>query len=142
MQLGNLIYTTQKQWRLPVVCFGAFCIAFFGFIPGMGLPGAILLIATDSILQMLGTPFGYRGFLFFSHGDDYVWPAAILLTWSLAPILVIAYAIAFRALRTKPTWQKWLAYFAVILALGIAVTLWMYQSIATSSVTHLLPSQI
>jgi hypothetical protein len=131
MKCTNLIHTPNGQWRLYIVCIIAFCVAFFGFIPGMGLPGALLLMATDSVLNVFGGHFGYKGFFYFSHGDDYVWPAAIMMTWALAPMIVLGYLVAFRGLYNRVNWQKWLAFTTVLLVLGIGVTLWMYGSIAS-----------
>lgn len=95
----------------------------------MGLPGAILLIAADSILMALGGLFGYRGILYSSEGDPYVWSAAILLTLALCPILSAAYIVAFRRLHHARRWKQWLAYTLTILILGTGTTLWMYLSL-------------
>ncbi len=107
--------TPLKPW---IVITLSFVVTALGIIPGLGMPGGVMLMIGGIILAPLG-------FFFFpawnpaTWPSDAGWPAAILLTFTLFPFLVIAHTIAFRRLRKLPLWKRWLTWFGTLVAWSV-----------------------
>lgn len=112
-----------KTWVVAAWSLGATAL---GLLPGLGLPGGIMLAIGGIALSPLERIFPRLNQETWS--ADAWWPAAILLTFTLFPFLVIAHHVAFRLLRKKPRAVKWAAWFGVLLSwsiVGYAVMAYM-----------------
>lgn len=93
----------------------AVCIAVFGFIPLMGIPGAIVL----SVSELLAKPFNIE--LLCTKGDS-AWPAAILATWIWPVFIPVSFYLCFNKL-TLPNIAMKCVLFALLLTMfGCIVT--------------------
>ncbi len=110
-----MTHTPAKPWI--VVTFSLVATAL-GIIPGLGMPGGIMLMIGGIILAPLG-------FFFFPVWDiatwptDAGWPAAILLTFTLFPFLIVAHTIAFRRMQKSATWKRWFTWFGTLVAWSV-----------------------
>ncbi len=102
----------------------AVCIAVLGFIPLMGIPGAIVL----EIGQFFASFFGVT--LQALKGDK-AWPAAIYATFFWPPSIPIAYYIAFRKVKDAKKAARW-GIFTFILLLGALLVTALMESLARS----------
>ena len=116
----------------------AIAIGVFGFIPGMGIPGA-LAIGIGSIII---SPFYELKIL----GSQVAWPAAILATWIFPVFIPIGFYLAYRKLKDKRTWIKHLTFLLVLYIGSVLVTvgiegfhLWEMKNAARYTQPPLLP---
>ncbi len=124
----KIFLTPRGQWRVSTVVLMALALMIVGFIPLLGLPGAIVIALGDAALQLLGA--GYLGYQSFNSlpgngSDTYQWGAAIIATWLWPVCLVVAHALAFRVLYAQKKWIQWLTFSGILLAWAMAVTWWI-----------------
>jgi len=98
------------KWSIII----ALAIGIFGFIPGMGIPGALVLTTGEALSGL----FGYH---FYCLEGDRAWPAAILTTWVWPIWIPISYYLCFRLFKTESKRQRWLT-FVVALFVSMLVT--------------------
>jgi len=107
----------RKRHPVRVLALCA-ALAFLGFIPGMGIPGALVMVVGDVILRPFRGLTGYA-----APSGDAAWPAALIVTllwpWSIAAGYMVAeYGISSASSRTR------LAILALVCAAwGILLTL-------------------
>lgn len=99
-----------KRWKVALWSLVATCL---GVIPGLGMPGAVMIaIASLALLPLM--PF--LPFLDpMSWPADAWWPAAILLTFTSFPFLVLAHELSFRRWNA-PRMKQWAAWFGLLVA--------------------------
>ncbi|MBY0546884.1 MAG: hypothetical protein K2W95_06305 [Candidatus Obscuribacterales bacterium] len=97
------------KWSI-IVALG---IAIFGFIPLMGIPGAIVL----SIGELCAEAFKVD--LLCMKGD-HAWPAAILATWIWPVTIPISCFLSFRLWKAPATSARW-GLFLVLLLIGALI---------------------
>lgn len=71
----------------------AICIAIFGFIPGMGLPGAVVFLVASFCIE----PFYHLQCL----EAQRMWPAALLATWLYPLFIPLGFWLAYRKVSKK-----------------------------------------
>jgi hypothetical protein len=111
-------------WKLLLITLG--CMAF-GFIPLMGLPGAVFMGFASPLAKLL---FKYD----LADLKDGAWPMAILVTWLWPPIIMPAWYTVFRwvpLFQTWEAWHRWLLFAAIILVWGTGVALTLFGLVAT-----------
>jgi hypothetical protein len=119
-----LLTTPNGWWKFSKVVGIAVAIAVFGFVPGFGIPGAIVLFLSDWAIQLLGGRlWGYEGLSMYSY--EPVWEAAIYTTFLWPPCIVVGYVVGFHSLRQRPKRIQWLSFVAILSGWGIGITLWM-----------------
>lgn len=103
--------------RMWVVVVAAFFFTLFGFIPGLGLPGALMLVVGGLLLLPLWALWPALNMGEWpSHAG---WGAAIMLELTWFPFLIIAYVFVFRVLREKPPYTRWYAWLSIFVAWSI-----------------------
>ena len=92
----------------------AICIAIFGFIPGMGLPGAIAILLTNLIVS----PFYHLHCL----ESQKIWTSSLMAT-GLFPIFVpLAFWLGFRKVPRRNKYLRYSVFFLVLLSGAMLVT--------------------
>lgn len=102
----------------------AVCIAVLGFIPLMGLPGAVVL----EIGQFFA---GFFGITLRALKGDAAWPAAIYATFFWPVTIPLACYIAFRRMKDANKPVKW-SLFVFILLVGALIVTALIESLARS----------
>lgn len=102
----------------------ALCIAVFGFIPLMGIPGAVVLSIGEACAQLLNIS------LICMKGDR-AWPAAILATWIWPASIPIAYFLTFKVLKIEHNAARW-GVFAGLLFLSSLIVSTLIELLARS----------
>jgi hypothetical protein len=104
-----------KWWKVVTL---SLIVTALGIIPGLGLPGGTMLMLGGIVL-------GPLGYFFFpawnpeTWPQDAAWPAAILLTFTLFPFVIIARVIEFRYMRKLPSWKRSVAWFGMYVAWSV-----------------------
>lgn len=125
--IRKIFLTASGQWRISSVMLLALAIMIFGFIPLMGLPGALVVVTSDLFISTtVGKVFGYRGIVDLPLGDN-AWGLMIYATWLWPVSIVAGYVLGFRLLRKKRTLVRWLAFLAVMALWAIVVTLYLHH---------------
>lgn len=122
----SLLKTKTGQWRLITVFLGALLFGVLGFIPGMGLPGAIMLAAGDLFLMAVA------GFAGYESVNQYAWSqgpemwAAVIAVHLYSPLVIfLSYLVAFRVQCFTGSLRYAVFVFAVILFSAL-ITLGMH----------------
>lgn len=118
----------QLLSRLPRfvrLCALALALAIFGFLPGMGIPGALILEFCDPLLWLMRSALQYPGIPV----NPNVWGAAILTTLLWPWSIPAGYALGFVALRRHPQWVRIGALLFVMVLWGLVLTYHMAQEL-------------
>ncbi|MBX9666522.1 MAG: hypothetical protein K2X93_02840 [Candidatus Obscuribacterales bacterium] len=108
------------RWSLAI----ALSVAILGFIPLMGLPGAVVLTLGEFSAGLLG-------FHLLCLKGDRAWPAAILATWTWPIFIPIAYFLVFKVTKISSKPVQWIMFFLFLYAGVLLVTAgieWMARS--------------
>ncbi len=108
------------RWSFAI----ALAIAILGFIPLMGLPGAVILSLGESSATILG-------FHLVCLKGDRAWPAAILATWIWPVFIPLSYFVVFKATKISSKAAQWIMFFLFLYAGVLLVTAgieWMARS--------------
>lgn len=97
----------------------AIALAVFGFIPGMGLPGAIVFAAFAVVAELV-----YGRGIINRLSDDAIWPIAILMTWLWPISIPVGWLVGWGLLGRFPQATKILAMGMVMVLWGLALTLY------------------
>lgn len=109
---------TRRPWYQALalsICAGL-AVAGLGTVPGMGLPGALVLLPATPFLAMLA-----EGHDLFPR--DSAWPFMIGLTWMLGALL----PPAWMATRRWRGWARGLAFLLVWMALATVGAVALYR---------------
>lgn len=97
----------------------AIALAVFGFIPGMGLPGAIVFAAFSLVAELV-----YGRGIINRISDDAIWPIAIFMTWLWPISLPVGWLVGWGVMGRFPQTTKTLAMLAVMVLWGLGLTLY------------------
>jgi hypothetical protein len=97
----------------------AIALAVFGFIPGMGLPGAIVFAAFALVAELV-----YGRGIINRLSDDAIWPIAIFMTWLWPISIPVGWLVGWGAFGHFPRAAKILAMGAVMALWGLGLTLY------------------
>ncbi|MEQ1849736.1 MAG: hypothetical protein ABL890_04055 [Candidatus Peribacteraceae bacterium] len=123
--IRSILFNKRGQFRVIIVALFSLTLAAFGFIPLMGLPGALMMAVGDFILQWTVGFFGYSGIFTFPRSDAWAWPVAIYATlvWPIG--FFLAYVIAFRLISASRR-TSFIVWTFVLLVWVTLMTLWLY----------------
>lgn len=100
------------------LCVLALALALFGFIPGLGTPGAVVIIVCDPILWLLRDAIAYPGI----PETQAIWSAAILATLLWPWSIPAGYVLGFKLLSRQGSWVRVTTVLGTIFIWCTAVT--------------------
>ncbi|MEQ1849733.1 MAG: hypothetical protein ABL890_04040 [Candidatus Peribacteraceae bacterium] len=119
------------SFKIWVVILMSVLMTMLSLIPGMGLPGGVMLVIGSTVLQLAVGWFGFPT-LYTLPGSDYAWGAAILMTLSLAPFLPIAYVLAFRRYHQSSRRTQWKVWALILLLWSTACSAIILYQVANA----------
>ncbi len=99
----------SKPPHIGKAVLAAILVTVFGFIPGMGIPGALIILMVS--------PLPYTASLFESLKGDTGWSAAIVLTLLGPALALVTYVLSYGVIQkyTSGYKRKLLMFFAIII---------------------------
>ncbi len=97
----------------------AIALAVFGFVPGMGLPGALVFTTFALVAELV-----YGKGIINRISDDAIWPIAIFMTWLWPISIPVGWLVGWGLLGHSPKATKTLATAAVMVLWGLGLTLY------------------
>lgn len=117
--------------RTLVVILIGIAIATLGFVPGMGIPGALTLVVADPVATLI---WGQRVQHALEVAGDNAWVVALALTPAAGAALIVAWFLAipaFPRIRINRTWRTIVIYIVLLIIVGCFGDAWMMQETKT-----------
>ncbi len=103
--------------KWPIII--AVCLAVFGFIPGMGIPGALVLCIGQIVLEPIMKLGGQQ---VIALSGDRAWPAALLTTLVWPVFIPLSYFLRKRLYKGTHVQKRRLVFACLLLASAIITT--------------------
>lgn len=103
------------KWSIII----ALCLAIFGFIPGMGLPGALVLITGQFVIEPIMQLGGQK---VIALSGDRAWPAALLTTLIWPIFIPLSYWLCNRFYKQVHVQKRRIIFAGLLLSSAILTT--------------------